>query len=353
MNPEKVGKFLKELRESKNISQYKLADIMHIDRSLVSKWENGKICPDQKYFEDLCKIYEIDVKELIEGERATEENEEELKRGIFRFFDLQDKKYKKVRRFSIGLIISLVTIIITFLAYYFYQTYNTIRIYKVYGQNENYKIGKGLLVLTRDNSYLNLGNIDFKYDKITIYSLKDEEKVIIFDNADIRLISDLPSYDSALNYDNFNNNINNIYVDITIGDKVETIQLHFDNEYVNKSFLFNDYKDTSDKNEEYEDDKSIPKYIRENYKCEIEICKYNNNNFEISYVKKTRIIIVYDKINNYDFEYDMKTNSLKYYSQNYSFTVENNVINCSKSNCDKEKEIYDQIFEKFLKPISQ
>ena len=353
MNPEKVGKFLKELRESKNISQYKLADIMHVDRSLVSKWENGKICPDQKYFEDLCKIYEIDVKELIEGERATEENEEELKRGIFRFFDFQDKKYKKARRFSIGLIISLVTIIITFLAYYFYQTYNTIRIYKVYGESNNYVINFGLLVLTRDNSYLNLGSLDFEYDRITIYSLKDEEKIIIFDNADIRLISDLPSYDSSLNYDNFKNNTDNIYVDIIVNDKVETIQLHFDNEYVNKSFLFNDYKDDFDKNENYLFEDSIPKYIKEHYICSSDTCSLLESENEFIYYIESRIINYMNTTESFNIEYNFNNDILKYNSDKNNFIVESGIINCYRSSCDKEKEIYDEIFEKYLKPILQ
>ncbi len=351
MNPEKVGKFIKELREEKKISQYALADMMHVDRTLISKWENGKLAPDLKYLEDLCEIFEIDIKEMLEGERATAENEEQLRHGIFKFFNLQDKKYKKARRISLILFIVTILTMLTFFIYYFYQTYNKIKIYKVYGESENYKIGKGLLVLTRDNSYLNLGNIDFVFDKISIYSLKDDNKMIIFEDSDIKLLSDLPSYDSALNYDNFNDNINNIYIDIITKDKIETIQLHFENEYKNKSFLFRDYSNTSFTNDVYYSENNIPEYIKENYYCDLFLCNYNNKNYESKYIIATKNLNIFVKKDNIMIEYNFINNELTYNSTKHNFSVINNEINCGKKNCDKEKIIYDEIYEKYLKPI--
>lgn len=38
MDNEKIGAFIRELREEKNISQYKMADELFISRSLVAKW---------------------------------------------------------------------------------------------------------------------------------------------------------------------------------------------------------------------------------------------------------------------------------------------------------------------------
>ena len=76
MNPEKVGKFIKELREEKKISQYALADMMHVDRTLISKWENGRGLPDYSLLQDLCDTLSISINELFSGEKISKEDYE-------------------------------------------------------------------------------------------------------------------------------------------------------------------------------------------------------------------------------------------------------------------------------------
>lgn len=43
MNNEKTGKFIKELRETKKLSQNELADKLFVSRTLVNKWEKGEL----------------------------------------------------------------------------------------------------------------------------------------------------------------------------------------------------------------------------------------------------------------------------------------------------------------------
>ena len=61
-----MGEKIKELRESKGISQYRLAELTGINRSTINRYENGSI---QKIsFDNLLKIWEaleIDIKEII------------------------------------------------------------------------------------------------------------------------------------------------------------------------------------------------------------------------------------------------------------------------------------------------
>ena len=61
-----MGEKIKELRESKGISQYRLAELTGINRSTINRYENGSI---QKISFDnllkICKALEIDIKEII------------------------------------------------------------------------------------------------------------------------------------------------------------------------------------------------------------------------------------------------------------------------------------------------
>ena len=61
-----MGEKIKELRENKGISQYKLAELTGINRSTINRYENGSI---QKISFDnllkICEALEIDIKEII------------------------------------------------------------------------------------------------------------------------------------------------------------------------------------------------------------------------------------------------------------------------------------------------
>ena len=61
-----MGEKIKELRDSKGISQYRLAELTGINRSTINRYENGSI--QQISFDNLLKIseaLEIDIKEII------------------------------------------------------------------------------------------------------------------------------------------------------------------------------------------------------------------------------------------------------------------------------------------------
>lgn len=55
MKTEEISKFLKELRLNKKISQERLANDLHVDRSLISKWDANVYLKCKKY-EDI--LYE-------------------------------------------------------------------------------------------------------------------------------------------------------------------------------------------------------------------------------------------------------------------------------------------------------
>ena len=58
---------LKVLRSKKNISQQQLADVLHISRSVIAKWETGIALPNDEYLSELAEYFEIKKEELIDN----------------------------------------------------------------------------------------------------------------------------------------------------------------------------------------------------------------------------------------------------------------------------------------------
>lgn len=69
MDIEKIGAFIASLRKEKNLTQNDLAKKLNITTQAVSKWERGKGCPDISILEDLANILEVQVLEILKGER--------------------------------------------------------------------------------------------------------------------------------------------------------------------------------------------------------------------------------------------------------------------------------------------
>lgn len=65
----KSGELIKKLREENKWSQEELANKLFVDRSLVSKWERGKIEVEFKYMSKLSELFNIEIEELIFGEK--------------------------------------------------------------------------------------------------------------------------------------------------------------------------------------------------------------------------------------------------------------------------------------------
>ena len=65
----KIGKFIANLRKERNITQEELAEKLFITDRAVSKWERGISLPDADKMLDLCNILNINVNELLNGER--------------------------------------------------------------------------------------------------------------------------------------------------------------------------------------------------------------------------------------------------------------------------------------------
>lgn len=72
MNQQKIGTFLKELRNEKNLTQEQLAEKLGVSRRTVSRWETGSNMPDLDLLIEMADHYEVDLRELLDGERKSE-----------------------------------------------------------------------------------------------------------------------------------------------------------------------------------------------------------------------------------------------------------------------------------------
>ena len=61
----KVARKIKEARMAKNMTQMNLADAMSVSYQAVSNWERGNSMPDISKLEELCRVLELSVGELL------------------------------------------------------------------------------------------------------------------------------------------------------------------------------------------------------------------------------------------------------------------------------------------------
>lgn len=79
MDQIKIGNFLKELRKEKNLTQEQVAERLNVSARTVSRWETGSNMPDLSVLVELADCYNVDIREIMKGERKSEKMESELK----------------------------------------------------------------------------------------------------------------------------------------------------------------------------------------------------------------------------------------------------------------------------------
>ncbi|MBR5370023.1 MAG: helix-turn-helix transcriptional regulator [Bacilli bacterium] len=105
MNQEKIGKFISKCRKDKNITQEELAEKLNVSNKSVSRWENGKNMPDYSILNDLCNILDININELLSGEKDNEETIENLDMILKEYYKMKKQKEKLKKIIIIGTVL--------------------------------------------------------------------------------------------------------------------------------------------------------------------------------------------------------------------------------------------------------
>lgn len=133
MNQEKIGKFICESRKNKNLTQKELADKLGVTDKTVSRWENGYYLPDISLFNDICLILDIEVTELLKGEKNKNMDKENLKQTITNLVEISNKKINKNKR---KIIIISGIIILLFLAIFITLLLKKEKSYRIISNSE-------------------------------------------------------------------------------------------------------------------------------------------------------------------------------------------------------------------------
>ena len=115
MDQNKSGKFIAKLRKDKNMTQESLAEKMGVSINAVSKWERGLSFPDASLYKKLCKELDINIEELINGEK---DNSEEAKEKAIISTIKETNKIKENSKRLIIILSTIFVIIVFGLIYY-------------------------------------------------------------------------------------------------------------------------------------------------------------------------------------------------------------------------------------------
>jgi len=123
MDQKKIGSFLRELRNEKNLSQEKLAEEFGVTSRSISRWENGNTMPDISIIIELADFYDVDIREIIHGERKSENMDKELKDTLVTVADYTNNENGKIMQSAVNMAIitSVLFEIITLIIFYFYS----------------------------------------------------------------------------------------------------------------------------------------------------------------------------------------------------------------------------------------
>ena len=120
MDQDKIGGFLKELRKEKGITQEQLADKLFVSRRTVSRWETGSNMPDLDVLVELADLYDVDLRDILSGQRRNENMDSELKDTLLQAADytqeLKNKVKKRMNLMFVGAILAMILYLIAIFA---------------------------------------------------------------------------------------------------------------------------------------------------------------------------------------------------------------------------------------------
>ena len=112
MDQKKTGLFLRELRKEKQLTQEQLAERFGVTNRSVSRWETGSNMPDLSILVELADFYDVDIRDIIDGERKGEDMNKEEKERLQLVADYAETEKNtllmRLRIFSIVGLISLI-----------------------------------------------------------------------------------------------------------------------------------------------------------------------------------------------------------------------------------------------------
>ena len=113
MDQQKMGAFLKKLRNEKNLTQEQLAERFNTTRRSVSRWETGYNLPDIDILIEMSDFYDVDLREILDGERENEKMDQEMKDTAIKVAEYGNIQKEKMARVTlVYFILGIVALIV-------------------------------------------------------------------------------------------------------------------------------------------------------------------------------------------------------------------------------------------------
>lgn len=113
MDQQKIGTFLQVLRKEKGLTQEQLAEYLNTSRRTISRWETGRNMPDLDLLIELSDYYDVELRELLDGERKSEKMNNELEEAVLKAANYSNEiKLRLMKRLHILSWIGVVSFII-------------------------------------------------------------------------------------------------------------------------------------------------------------------------------------------------------------------------------------------------
>lgn len=111
MNQQKIGQFLKELRNEKGLTQAQLAEMLNVSNRSISRWENGVNMPDLDLLIQIADYYSVEIGEILDGERKNGNMDKKTEETLLKVADYSNNDKmtfsKKIGYFFIAGLIAL------------------------------------------------------------------------------------------------------------------------------------------------------------------------------------------------------------------------------------------------------
>lgn len=107
MDQMKIGSFLKMLRQEKGLTQEQLAEELNVSNRSVSRWETGSTLPDLSMLIVLAEYYDVEVREIIDGRRKSENMNDEVKdtlEKVVSYNEMQNLKSMRIGVLMMGIV---------------------------------------------------------------------------------------------------------------------------------------------------------------------------------------------------------------------------------------------------------
>ena len=329
------GEYITELRKKNNYTQDFVADKLGVDRSTISKYEHDASEMSLEIMEDLSKIYNDQLINIIYGDENAYKNiEDNIEKLHYEKHQSELKNIKLKKKLSIQILITIVTsiaLILLFFIYYFINTYNSINAYRIEPDIRDSIIIDGSLFITNQELFILIANIkeDKNIKKIELYL---NNKIVASKlKSNIITIKDNVESQSYFNFKTIKKDINNLYIKVYTDDETITSKLILKKVYNNVNLFFKDKTYTNSIEKDY-----LSKIIID----DLEINYHNVDNNTVKFIN-------YD--NNDTWTLQLNEKNINYRNKNiglFQYNLTTNKYIFGKPN-DEKLELFFKIYEKY------